>query len=256
MNLQRKIVIAGNWKMNMTYDETLKFLFEISEHIPKTIDTIIFPQFTSLHPAVKAKIENLRIGAQNMHYLDSGAYTGEVSPINIKQIGVTHVLIGHSERRQYFGETNDTVNLKLHTALRHNLTPILCIGENLEVREKGTTYHLLAKQLTKALEKIPNADISKIIIAYEPIWAIGTGRTATSLQANEAIHWIRERLKTKHGKNAALHTRILYGGSVNTSNIQELLKCSEIDGVLVGGSSLKSDAFKCFIDTAIKLSNE
>jgi len=255
MNKNRKIVVAGNWKMNLTLDESSEFILDIHDSIPskKQIETIIFPQFPTLNLLLKSKSKNLFIGAQNMHYKDAGAYTGEVSPVLLKQLTVTHVLIGHSERRQYFNETNETVNLKILSAISHELIPVFCVGESLDIRQKGTTNRFVKKQIVEGLKNVTEADLEKVIIAYEPIWAIGTGVTATSEQANDTIKAIRKTVSSLYGKTVAQKVRILYGGSVNTTNIKELLLMSDIDGVLVGGASIKVASFESLIKQTLEL---
>lgn len=239
----RKKVIAGNWKMYKNAAET-KAYFDM---FLKEIDTdekevIIFPPFTSISSAVCMTVgSNVKIGAQNMHYEDCGAFTGEVSCGMINETGACYVLIGHSERRKYFNEKNETVNKKVSKALGENLIPVVCIGEDLSEREDGKTYEILFSQLTQGLKNISDAE--KIIIAYEPIWAIGTGKTATDLQAEEACAKIREYLFSMFG-DISDKIRILYGGSVNASNIKSLMSMANIDGVLVGGASLNSDFIK------------
>jgi triosephosphate isomerase len=188
-----------------------------------------------------------------MHYLDEGAYTGEISAPMLKQIGVTYVLIGHSERRQYYAENDETVNLKIKQALRHSLTPMVCIGEPLEQRENGTTEEYLHEQIVNGLHMLTKEEVKIIIIAYEPIWAIGTGRTASSIQANESIGFIRSELVKLYDKETAEEIPILYGGSVNLKNAEELLKCKEIDGALIGGASLKAQTLLEIINIASKI---
>jgi triosephosphate isomerase len=255
MNKLRKPVIAGNWKMNLSVDEAADFLYSVNENIPSSdkVESIIFPQFPALNYLLKSKDSSLLVGAQNMHYKDSGAYTGEVSPLMLSQLGITHVLIGHSERRQYFNETNASVNLKVKAALTHKLVPILCVGEHLDARTKNSTNIVLAHQIYQALKDVSKEDVTKVIIAYEPVWAIGTGVTATNTQANDTIKAIRAMVKNLYGDDISSTIRILYGGSVNTSNIKELLLMSDIDGALVGGASLKSDSFNYLLKVTKEL---
>ncbi|MBI3592955.1 MAG: triose-phosphate isomerase [Nitrospirae bacterium] len=238
----RKPFIAANWKMNKTVGETRVFL---NEFIPlvkdvKDADIVIAPPFVSL-PAASSVIKNsnISLAAQNMYYEDTGAFTGEVSPLMLTDIGCTCVIIGHSERRQYFKETDEILNKKAKAARKHNLNVIFCIGESLEEREAGKTFDILKKELEEGLKDIPS---DSLVIAYEPIWAIGTGRTATTEQAQEAHKYSRERLSELYGA-AAQGIRILYGGSVTPENMDALMDCADVDGALVGGASLKPDSF-------------
>lgn len=238
----RKPFIAANWKMNKTIGESQSFL---SEFIPLVkdagdIDIVIAPPFTALYPAASLlRNTNIRLAAQNIFYEDKGAYTGEISPAMLADIGCAYVIIGHSERRQYFKETDETVNKKIKASRKHNLQIIFCIGESLEEREAGKTFDVLKRELEEGLKDV-SPDI--IVIAYEPIWAIGTGRTATTEQAQEAHKYIRERLASMYGDKAN-EIRILYGGSVTPDNIDSLMACEDVDGALVGGASLKADSF-------------
>ena len=237
-------IIAGNWKMNNTIKEGLELIEDIKTHkMNDDIETVVCVPFTLLKD-LKAAIEgtNIKIGAQNMHWEESGAFTGEVSPKMLKEIPVDYVLIGHSERRQYFNETDETVNKKIKSALDHNIKPIVCVGETLEQRESGTAEDVIKNQIIKAFEGINKDNISKIVVAYEPIWAIGTGKTASSDDANDMILFIRETIGSLYEKEKDL-VRIQYGGSVKPSNISELMSKSEIDGALVGGASLKAEDF-------------
>ncbi|MDR2867551.1 MAG: triose-phosphate isomerase [Acholeplasmatales bacterium] len=255
MNKNRKPVIAGNWKMNLTVDEAIDFLYCINENLPapQDVQAIIFPQFPALNYLLKSKDSALFVGAQNMHYLDNGAYTGEVSPLMLKNLGITHVLIGHSERRQYYNESNQTVNLKVISAIKHDLVPILCVGEKLSARTNNSTNIVLAHQIKQAFQNISPEDVPKVIIAYEPIWAIGTGVTATKEQANETIKDLRNMIKKLYNVKVSESIRILYGGSVNSANIKELLTMSDIDGALVGGASLKSESFNYLLKVTKEL---
>lgn len=250
----RKPIIAGNWKMFKTRDEAINFILQVNDKMPSIdkVDSVICSQFTVLRCLVKRQLDNLRIGAQNMHYEDEGAYTGEVSAGMLKSIGVTYVIIGHSERRALFGETDEMVNKKLHKALKANLIPILCIGETLEQREKGITNEILKQQLNKDLEGLTEDEVSTLVVAYEPIWAIGTGKTATSEMAEEACKYVREVISERYGKEVSSQVRIQYGGSVKTSNIEELMSMPNIDGALIGGASLKADDFIKLVNAANK----
>jgi triosephosphate isomerase len=208
------------------------------------VDVLVAPPFTALTViADRIKGSNIQLAAQNLHWEPEGAYTGEISSGMLLSAGCTYVIIGHSERRQYFGETNATVNRKTKAALAHNLTPIFCIGESLEEREAEKTFSILDKQLSEGLESIAADDIEKIIIAYEPVWAIGTGKTASNEQAQEVHHFIRNYVSDLYGKDIANVVRILYGGSVKPNNIAGLMAQSDVDGALVGGASLTASSF-------------
>ena len=241
----RKTLAAGNWKMNKTPSEAVAFLNELKESVKDAKnDVLVCVPFTALAGAVEAvKGTNISVGAENMDYHDSGAYTGEVSADMLKDLGVSHVVIGHSERREYYAETDQTVNAKVLKALEKGLVPVLCCGESKEQREDGVTFEWVRMQLKIALRGVSKEDITKVVIAYEPIWAIGTGLTATDEQANEVCTAIRELLVELYGKDAADATRVLYGGSVNAKNAEALFSMSDIDGGLVGGASLKVPDF-------------
>lgn len=250
----RKPLIAGNWKMFKTRDEALQFIYAVNMETPKKefIDTVICAQATVLRDLVKRQGEHLRIGAQNMHELTEGAFTGEISAAMLENIGVDYVIIGHSERREYYNETDAKVNLKLHQALRYGLTPILCVGESLQTRESNQTEAFVEEQLKNALIGLGKAQVEALVIAYEPIWAIGTGRTATNEQANETIAFIRQTIETLYGDKTASDIRILYGGSVNPDNIDGLMREVHIDGALIGGASLNPKAFMTMVHAAYK----
>lgn len=243
--MSRIPLIAGNWKMNNTRKETLDFL---SSFLPKaenlSVEIVICPPFTSLNSAAE-KLEGtkVKLGAQNMHWEENGAFTGEVSPLMLKEIPCDYVIIGHSERRQYFAETDETVNNKIKSAIEHNLTPIVCVGETLAQREEGITLDFVMGQVEKALKDVAAEDAKKIVFAYEPIWAIGTGKTASASDAQEVIGAIRNKIEELYDKDVADVVRILYGGSVKPENIKELMAEDDIDGALVGGASLKPDSF-------------
>lgn len=242
----RKKIIAGNWKMNKTPSEAVTFVSQLKERVSDVDGQIIVcVPFVSL-PQVKKEVEgtNIKVGAQNMHWEDKGAYTGEVSGNMLSDLGVEYVIIGHSERRQYFAETDETVNKKLHAALKHGIKPIVCVGESLIQREQGVTEDLIRYQLKIALSGLNRDQIKEITIAYEPIWAIGTGKTATNEQANEVCAIIRNTIKELYGEDVSEVVRIQYGGSVNEKNAADLFGMSDIDGGLVGGASLKLDAFE------------
>ena len=241
----RKPIIAGNWKMNKTIKEAVELVKDIkSGDRDDNVEAVLCVPFTNLME-VKREIEgtNIKLGAQNMHWEDSGAFTGEISPLMLKEIGIDYVIIGHSERRQYFNETDDTVNKKVKTALKYDINPIVCVGETLEERESEKEKEVVKAQVLKALEDIEEKDIESIVIAYEPIWAIGTGKTASNKDANYIISFIRETIGNKYSKDISEKIRIQYGGSVKPANISELMDESDIDGALVGGASLKSEDF-------------
>ncbi len=236
-------VIAGNWKMNKTMKETKDFFGSYLDKINvENKEVVICPTFTSIGKAVElTKGTNVNIGAQNLYYEDGGAYTGEITADMLLEAGCKYVVIGHSERRTYFGESDEHVNLKTKKALSKGLIPITCVGETLEERESNKTFDVNKTQVTKAFEGISSEDATKVIIAYEPVWAIGTGKTATDDQANEVCSYIRGLIKEIYSSEVADKIRILYGGSVNASNVVNLMSMSDIDGALVGGASLKED---------------
>jgi len=238
----RKPFIAANWKMNKTIPETRDFLSAFIPEVKevKDVDIVVAPPFTSLAAASeKLRNTNIILAAQDMFYEEKGAYTGEVSPLMLTDIGCRYVIIGHSERRQYFNEIDEIVNRKIKAAKKAGLGVILCIGESLEDREAGKTFNVLEREINKGLH---DTDIEKIVIAYEPIWAIGTGKTATPEQAQEAHAYIRERLRLKYG-NRADDICIIYGGSATPENVDSLMACKDLDGALVGGASLKVESF-------------
>ena len=240
----RRKVIAGNWKMNMLPADTINFIEGLAPLVKDSENEVILcvPYTDLFYALLTAQNTNIKIGAQNMHWKEKGAYTGEISGQMLKSIGVEYVIIGHSERRQYFAETDETVNLKVKSALENNLKPIICVGETLEQRENGTMFDVVAKQLDKCIDGILGDDLKRnIVIAYEPIWAIGTGKTASSEDANKMCHFIRKAIETKYGASVSERVRILYGGSVKPSNASEILNMEDIDGALVGGASLKND---------------
>lgn len=239
----RKPIIAGNWKMNKTATQAVEMLDALkSKFDVEGVEVVVCPPMASLVAAGEAlKGTNIGLGAQNMHFEESGAYTGEVSADMLLDIGVKYVIIGHSERRQYFNETDETVNKKLIKALEKGLVPIVCVGESLDERERGIQETLVTGQVKAAFEGVSAEDAAKVVVAYEPIWAIGTGKTASSEQAEEVCRWIRENLEAMYGAEVAGAVRIQYGGSVNAANVDELMGMPNIDGALVGGASLKED---------------
>ncbi|MGE6718793.1 triose-phosphate isomerase [Peribacillus frigoritolerans] len=242
----RKPIIAGNWKMNKTLSEATAFLEEVSNLIPKqdVIDTVVCAPALFLEQLVQAaKGTDVKIGAQNMHFEESGAFTGEISPIALADLGVSYVILGHSERREMFNETDEAVNKKAHAAFAHQLTPIVCCGETLEQREAGETNDFVGSQIEKGLAGLSDDQLKQAVIAYEPIWAIGTGKSSSAQDANEVCAHIRSVVADKFSNEAAAAIRIQYGGSVKPENIKEYMAQPDIDGALVGGASLKSDSF-------------
>ena len=239
----RKKIVAGNWKMNMTPAKAVELIDSLKDKIDTTeVDVVVCPPFVCL-PAVLEAVKGtaISVGAQNMHFEESGAFTGEIAPSMLVELGVKYVVIGHSERRQYFAETDETVNKKVLKAIEHNLVPIICVGESLAEREQGVTIDLVRLQTKIALKDVKAEDAKKVVIAYEPIWAIGTGKTATSMQAEEVCKAIREVVAEVYGQSVADEVRVQYGGSVNAGNANELFNMGNIDGGLVGGASLKEE---------------
>ena len=240
----RKKIIAGNWKMNKNPEETKKFFTEFNELVKNCEHKIIIcTPFIDLLVAKETAAANIAIGAQNMHFADKGAYTGEVSGKMLHDIEIPYVIIGHSERREYFNETDESVNKKIKAAFQNELVPILCVGETLEERETGKAKEKIVSQIQKDFQELEASNAKKVIIAYEPIWAIGTGKTASKEDANEACKWIREEIKRLYGEEISKEIEILYGGSVKSSNAKELFEMSDIDGGLVGGASLEPEEF-------------
>ena len=246
----RKKVIAGNWKMNMLPNEAMSFIEQLIPLVKDTENEVILcvPYTDLFYALLTAQNTNIKIGAQNMHFEEKGAYTGEISGQMLKSIGVEYVIIGHSERRQYFAETDETVNKKLKSAFVYGLKPIVCVGETLEQRETGKTTEIITKQTELALQGLTEEQVANTIIAYEPIWAIGTGKTATSDDANNSIKEIRNKICQIYGQTVASRVIIQYGGSVKSSNAKELFEMSDIDGGLVGGASLKADEFSKIVN--------
>ncbi len=243
----RRILIAGNWKMNKTPRETKALVQDLARGIKEAdlaCELLICPPFCSIGSAIEtADTGALIIGAQNLHWEDSGAYTGEVSGPMLADLGCSYVIIGHSERRQYFGETDDTINRKIAAALRNGLKPIVCVGETLEERESNQTSDIVLGQLSGALKGFAAEDLKNMVVAYEPVWAIGTGKTASNEQAQEMHNLIRNYLSDNFGLDFGEAIRILYGGSMKPGNARELLEQPDIDGGLIGGASLKADDF-------------
>jgi len=248
----RKAVIAGNWKMNKTRPEAETLISEIKPLAENAgCEVVVCVPFTALETAVNAvKGSNIKVGAQNVHFEANGAFTGEISAAMLKEIGAEYVIIGHSERRQYFGETDETVNKRTKAALAGGLIPIMCVGELLWEREANITDEVVSRQIKLAFAGIDAADAAKVIIAYEPVWAIGTGVTATNEQAQDACKLIRDRLSALYGKPVADAITIQYGGSMNAANAAELLAKEDVDGGLIGGASLKAADFGVIIKAA------
>ena len=246
----RKKVIAGNWKMNMLPNEAIEYIEKLSKLVKDTNNEVVLcvPYVDLFYALLTAQNTNIKIGAQNMHFEEKGAYTGEVSPKMLKAINVEYVIIGHSERRQYFNETDETVNKKVKAAFENGLKPIVCVGERLQQRENGETAKIITNQTKLALDGLTNEQVENTIIAYEPIWAIGTGKTATSEDANNSIKEIRNEIAKNYGQNTADRVIIQYGGSVKSKNAKELFTMSDIDGGLVGGASLDPEEFSKIVN--------
>lgn len=242
----RKTIIAGNWKMHKTISEAIELTNGLKRNLIDiaNVDIVLCPPFTALAELNDTLYSsNIKLGAQNVYWEEKGAFTGEISPGMLKDVGCEYVIIGHSERRQFFAETNSTVNKKVKAALKIGLMPIICIGETLQEREQGITFDVVKDHLVNGLVDITTSDMLRIIIAYEPVWAIGTGKTATSQQAQEAHSFIRKLIAQLYDDDIASQIRIQYGGSIKPSNIAELVSQPDIDGGLVGGASLEIDAF-------------
>lgn len=246
VKIMRIPVIAGNWKMNKNIVESVSLVKELKDFVRgiKGVDVVVCPPFTSLW-VVKEIINetNIHLGAQNMYWDTKGAFTGETSPLMLKDVGCEYVILGHSERRQYFQETSEEVAMKTEAALSVNLIPIVCVGENLKERENGKTENTIEQEIKVLFSKIDSTLVARIIVAYEPIWAIGTGRSSSSQDANLIIKFIRELFSSEYGSGIAERIRILYGGSVDPKNIKEFMNESDIDGALVGGASLHALSF-------------
>ncbi len=246
----RRKVIAGNWKMNMLPNEAISMITNLAPMVKEAdCEVVLCVPYTDLfYSLLTAQGTNIKIGAQNMHFEEKGAYTGEVSGKMLKAIGVEYVIIGHSERRQYFAETDEMVNKKIKAAFANELKPIVCVGETLEERESGKAFDIITNQTQKALDGLTNEQVTNTIIAYEPIWAIGAGKTATSQDANEACKKIREKIAEIYGQNVADRVIIQYGGSMKPENAKELLEMTDIDGGLIGGASLKAETFEKIVN--------
>jgi len=251
--MSRTPIIAGNWKMFKTGAEAAAFVSEAKQAVAAAsgVEAVVCAPFTALPALVEAaKGTAIGVGAQNMHWEESGAFTGEVSGAMLKDLGVKYVILGHSERRQYFAETDETVNKKTHAALKYGLVPIVCVGEKLEEREAGSTKDVCRVQTLGALEGLTPEQVGALVIAYEPIWAIGTGKSSTAADANEVISYIRSVIAEKFGADAAASVRIQYGGSVKPENVREYLGASDIDGALVGGASLQPASYIALVEGA------
>ncbi|NOX17584.1 MAG: triose-phosphate isomerase [Chlorobi bacterium] len=248
----RKRIIAGNWKMNKNLSESIGLISELKSKVaskPENVDVLIFPPYTSLETAsALTKDSSIKLGAQNMHQADGGAFTGEISAGMLKSVGCEFVILGHSERRHIFGESDELINEKIKKALEEDLKPVFCIGETLEQREAGITNDVIRSQVEKGLNGVTENQLNEVIIAYEPVWAIGTGKTASPEQAEEVHKFIRELIETKYSSPAAEKVIILYGGSVKPENAATLLAEKDIDGALVGGACLKADSFAGIIN--------
>jgi triosephosphate isomerase (TIM) len=250
----RRQIIAGNWKMNKTVGEAVALVRELRGMVSilrDKVEIVVAPPFTALHPVAKVlEDSNIHLAGQNCHWESSGAMTGEVAPPMLQEVGCRYVIVGHSERRQFFGETDETVNRRARAALKIGLHPIVCVGETLAEREAGRTLEVVSRQVSGGLSGIGPSEITRVVMAYEPVWAIGTGRNATSAQAQEVHGHIREQLVTAYGRELAEQVRIQYGGSVKPDNAAELLSQRDIDGALVGGASLKASDFAAIVKAA------
>jgi triosephosphate isomerase len=246
----RKKIVAGNWKMNKTYSEAVPLMYEIKDLLFKSsksesVIKIIAPPYLYIHDFHETSkgLKNLFIGAQNCAYEESGAYTGEISASMIKSVGANYIIIGHSERRSYYKETHEDLKKKTDITLKHGLTPIFCIGETKEKRESNEHFNVVEAQITDSLFHLSAEEFKKIVLAYEPVWAIGTGLTASSAQAQEMHHFIRSLIEKKYGSGVSSDISILYGGSCNEKNAAELFACPDVDGGLIGGAALKAKEF-------------
>lgn len=254
----RRFLIAGNWKMNCGPSDAAELLEGLKEQkgeVSEDVDVLVCPPFVSLSMSVNYLHDtDIQVGAQNIHFEDNGAYTGETSATMLTEAGCSYVIIGHSERRQYFGETDESVNKKTHKAIAHNLGPVVCVGESLEQRKEGIHFDLVKNQVTAAFSGISEVEALDVVVAYEPIWAIGTGETASPEQAQEMHAYLRSVLTDLYDEETSEGIRILYGGSMKPDNAEELLGQKDVDGGLIGGASLKADSFAEIITIAEKLS--
>lgn len=246
----RRRIIAGNWKMNKTRDEAVDLVGDLKEMLADVgdVEVVVCPPFTALDAVREAlRGSNIELGAQNMHWEEEGAFTGEISPLMLRNLGCMYVILGHSERRTYFGETDETVNRKVKSAMANGLLPIICVGETLDERDAGKTEEVVVRQTKAALSGVKTNGAERIVIAYEPVWAIGTGRTASADEANRVIHIIRQSVAEVFNERIAQEVRIQYGGSVKPQNIADFLGQPEIDGALVGGASLDAASFAAIV---------
>lgn len=246
----RRRIIAGNWKMNKTRDEAVDLVGDLKEMLADVgdVEVVVCPPFTALDAVREAlRGSNIELGAQNMHWEEEGAFTGEISPLMLRNLGCMYVILGHSERRTYFGETDETVNRKVKSAMANGLLPIICVGETLDERDAGKTEEVVVRQTKAALSGVKTNGAERIVIAYEPVWAIGTGRTASADEANRVIHIIRQSVAEVFNERIAQEVRIQYGGSVKPQNIADFLRQPEIDGALVGGASLDPASFAAIV---------
>jgi triosephosphate isomerase len=251
MNKQRVPILAGNWKMNMTATQARELASKLLTLVSgvKDRDIVLAPPYTALQTVGETiKGSNIALAAQNLHWEDKGAYTGEVSAEMLLDLGCKYVIIGHSERRQFFGETDETVNKKLRKALDRGLLPIVCVGESLQEREAGRANAVIERQITGVLKNITAEEMKRVVVAYEPVWAIGTGKTATPEQANEIHGLIRQKVRAMYNADTAGALRIQYGGSVTPENVSSLMAMPDIDGALVGGASLKPESFTAIVN--------
>ena len=242
----RRTIIAGNWKLNKNISEAIELANGIKRQVYQvdSLDIVLCPVFTSLYPVAEVITNsNIELGAQDVYWQEKGAFTGEVAPLMLKDAGCKYVIIGHSERRQYFQETNETVNNKIKAVLKAGLVPIFCVGETLTQREANQTLNIISEQVQQGLQGISRQEAEGLVVAYEPVWAIGTGKNATSQQAQEVHKYIRNLLVKMYNSSVAEGIRIQYGGSVKPENIGELIREADIDGALIGGASLKVDSF-------------
>lgn len=242
----RKPIIAGNWKMYKTVHEAKALVSELAAEVKDIsgVEVVVCPPFTALNAVIAtAQGTNIAVGAQNMHWEDQGAYTGEVSPVMLKEMGCKYVILGHSERREYFAETDENVNKKAKAAFKHGLLPIVCVGEKLDHREQGITEQVVKTQVQGGLAGLEKDQVAQLVVAYEPVWAIGTGKTASDIDAQQVIGFIRSVIAQMYGQELAEQVRIQYGGSVKPDNIAGLMQQKDIDGALVGGASLDAKNF-------------
>lgn len=242
--MSRKNIVAGNWKMNLLADEAKELFAELIQMVDKQCEVLIFPPAIYLDQFIRLNNGNIGIGAQNAYPVDQGAFTGEISMTQLKSLGVNYVLVGHSERRAYFGEHHEFLKMKINAALENEITPVFCCGEPLSIREKGEEFSFVKQQLDESLFHLSESELKKCIIAYEPVWAIGTGVTASVDQAESMHAAIRSWIVENYGQLTANEISILYGGSCNASNASELFACPNVDGGLIGGASLKKDSFE------------